>query len=119
MRKYKITILVGVCILVMLLMPVSGVSSGISIPNLDKVLHAGMFGFLTCVYLIEKYVSEKEIGTSMSPILIIGTYAVITEILQKVSGYRSFDILDIAADFTGIMLGYLMIYGLSKLRNSR
>ncbi len=109
MRKYKFTIIVSVCILIMLLMPVSQVASEITIPYLDKVVHFCIFGFLTCVFFLEQCIYNKKICTGMSPVFFIGGYAIMTEIFQKMVRYRSFDVLDIVADFTGILIAYAVI----------
>ncbi len=66
-----------------------------------------MFGFLTLVLYIEHYIYYKNLMTSYKYVAILIGYAVCTEILQYMSGYRSFDIFDICADVVGIILAVM------------
>ena len=75
-----------------------------SIPNGDKFGHAGLFGFLTLIIIIaSKYLSFKlgklniYYGVMVVIPLIIGE-----ELSQAFIASRTFDFVDIVADFIGV-----------------
>lgn len=118
MKKYKFTILTGLLVLVLLLMPPSEIQDETQsffdlIPHFDKIVHMCLFGFMSVVLLAEKKIAKME-KFLINNIIILTFFAVCTEILQKLSGYRSFDIYDILADTIGIVLGTLIFYKLFK-----
>ena len=100
-------------ILVLLLMPTSGVS-GVAIPHADKIVHFGIFGTLTCVFVLEQLFYNTKIVSFTKIITLIGFFALLTEILQKISGYRTFDLFDLAADMCGTLFVYFLIFLLLK-----
>lgn len=121
--KYKFTICTAIFILILLLMPTSDFDDGTvsfwdMIPCFDKIVHLCMFGFLSVVFVAERYVN-KICEYAVLNIIILFVFAVITEILQKLTGYRSFDILDILADTSGIIMGTLIMSELLKIKWSR
>ncbi len=84
------------------------------IPNLDKLVHATLFGtfvFLWSVYLDAK--NEKKINSwsrSISVLFIACLYGVGTELMQKYFiPNRDYDIYDILADSIGAILGFLFV----------
>jgi len=84
------------------------------IPNLDKLVHATLFGgfvFLWSCY----YASRKKINNNLnwritSLLIIACLYGVATELMQKYFiPNRDYDIYDIAADATGAVIGYIIV----------
>jgi VanZ family protein len=66
----------------------------------DKLLHFLCFVFLTIVAKLTKYVNQNFLLYG-----IVLTYGILIEIVQMYLPYRSFESLDILADFTGILFG--------------
>ena len=71
-------------------------------PHFDKVAHFGAF-FLLTLFLIRAYRMNFS-----HYLILVSCYAIITEYLQGLTGYRSAELLDFAAD----MLGSLSLFGL-------
>lgn len=110
MKQYKYTGILLLLILYALLMPVrvsESEGSGIlgqflgMIPFMDKLVHISMFGFLSCV----NYLEQRESTRMVFWLVGLMGFAVLTEILQKLTGYRSFEYWDILADWIGICFG--------------
>ena len=73
----------------------------------DKVAHALIF-FLLSLFIAQAYPHLNFIKT-LAPGLVI--YGITIELLQGISGYRSFSLLDFGADIIGIIL-YVCTAGL-------
>ncbi|ONI39991.1 hypothetical protein AN640_01555 [Candidatus Epulonipiscium fishelsonii] len=133
MINFKFTVLAVITILIFLLIPPSMVDVlqtfvssllpisdnsdiGIEIPYLDKFVHMGMFFGLTFVYYIEYYVNYKILPAFPKLPIILILFALSTEIMQLLSGYRTFDLLDLLADAIGILLGTFLMTCLYKIR---
>ena len=120
MKKHIFTTGTILVILTVLLMPVSeNISNGITIPYADKILHFGMFGFLACIYIFEQFAHNRQVRQSVKPIIFFIAFAIITEILQKFTDYRSFEVTDIIADSLGILMGYFICTKRIKLLQKR
>jgi|SRR6185436_1910782 hypothetical protein len=84
-----------------------------NIPNLDKIVHLGLFGglvFVWCLYVYYRAdpptISTKTIWTL---VLAAFVYGVIMEFVQKnFIPNRSFDGGDIIADLAGSLIGYFV-----------
>lgn len=109
LKKYKFTILAMIVILIPLLMPVPEIDIDIaeqSINNfeyIDKIVHIFIFFILSLITFKEK--GEK----TLKCMLVLCLYALLTEILQKLTGYRSFELYDVVADIIGIMCGSIIM----------
>ncbi len=103
MKFYKFTYLVSIFILILLLMPPSGIPS-VEIPHVDKFVHCGIFAFLSITFYVEHFFQYKNLPNIYYSTLLLISFAILTEILQYLSGYRTFDIQDIFADILGIIL---------------
>ena len=84
------------------------------IPNLDKVIHASLFGsfvFLWCIYYSTRKEKNNHAPSRYILILIIAClYGVATELMQKyLIPNRDYDIYDIMADSIGALLGYIFV----------
>jgi VanZ family protein len=84
------------------------------IPNLDKLVHATLFGsfvFLWSVYYATRKEKNNHSNSRFVLILIIAClYGVGTELMQKyLIPNRDYDIYDILADSIGAVLGFLFV----------
>lgn len=116
-NKYKFTLIAIILILIAVLMPADDVPS-VGIPNIDKLVHAGMFGFLTLCFYGEYFWNNKKLPTIIFPWALIELFAIITELLQYLAEGRSCDIKDFLADTIGIVviiIGIRYLYA-SKIR---
>lgn len=96
-------------ILIVLLLPTDGIESA-SVAGLDKLIHAAMFAML-CYLCITGRVkrhrfSRRKLSVARNCLLFTIAFGIFTELLQLALGYRGFDLLDIAADCAGALLGY-------------
>jgi len=84
------------------------------IPNLDKLVHATLFGsfvFLWSIYYATRKEKNNNSYSRFVLILIIAClYGVATELMQKyLIPNRDYDIFDILADSIGAVLGFLFV----------
>jgi VanZ family protein len=84
------------------------------IPNLDKLVHATLFGsfvFLWSIYYATRKEKNNHSDSRFVLILVIAClYGVATELMQKyLIPNRDYDIFDIMADSIGAVLGYLFV----------
>jgi VanZ family protein len=84
------------------------------IPNLDKLIHATLFGsfvFLWSIYYAARKERNNNSDSRFVLILIIAClYGVATELMQKyLIPNRDYDIFDIIADSIGAVLGYFFV----------
>jgi VanZ family protein len=89
------------------------------IPNLDKLVHATLFGsfvFLWSIYYATKKERNNNSDSRFVLILIIAClYGVATELMQKyLIPNRDYDIFDIMADSIGAVLGFLFVLATVK-----
>ncbi|WP_235594716.1 VanZ family protein [Paraglaciecola hydrolytica] len=77
-----------------------------SFPYGDKVGHAGLFGFLTLVAIIGLRFSRFTLGKL--PIyyggILVSLFVIGEELSQAFIPSRTFDFMDLAADFVGIVV---------------
>lgn len=79
-------------------------------PNFDKIIHLSIFGFLGFCFMV---VFQKTRFIVFLQVILC--YAFGTEILQGSMGWgRSLEFLDVVADTTGCVLGYLVYYFAKK-----
>ena len=84
------------------------------IPNLDKLIHATLFGsfvFLWSIYYATRKEKNNHSDSRFVLILIIAClYGVATELMQKyLIPNRDYDLFDIMADSIGAVLGFLIV----------
>jgi VanZ family protein len=79
----------------------------LDIPHFDKIIHAGIFAVLciTAYLWISHFYAKAEKKIAIMIVLSMATYGVVIEFVQAnlIEG-RSFEELDIAADFTGCII---------------
>lgn len=100
--QYKLTMISAALILIAVLMPSSDVPS-VGIPNIDKLVHAGMFGMLTLCFYGEYVWNSKKLPSVFLSGFIIEAFALSTEFMQKFASGRSCDMKDFVADSVGII----------------
>ncbi len=100
---YKFTIVAVVLIMGAILMPASDIPS-VGIPGIDKIVHCGMFGFLTLCLYSEYYYEHKHKPNAVYAMGTIALYAALTEVMQHFIEGRSCDFIDWLADAAGIVL---------------
>lgn len=108
MKHYKLTLLASILILVAILMPASDVPS-VGIPNIDKLVHFGMFGTLALCYYGEYVFKHKRLPKFLGAWIVMESFALLTEIMQLFVEGRSCDGVDWIADSIGI-LGVIVIF---------
>lgn len=118
--SYKFTLLVVALILIAILMPGDSVPE-VGIPDIDKVIHFGMFFTLAVVFYLEYFKNNNKLPIWYYAFAVIFIFASSTEVMQVFAIDRSMDLLDLSADTIGIFIGILLttIYtrGLSKASN--
>lgn len=117
-KAYKLTIVAVVVILIAVLMPADDVPS-VGIPNIDKFVHAGMFGGLTLCFYGEYLWNNKILPKLIYSWLGIEGFAMITELLQYFAEGRSTDTKDFIADTIGIILGIIVMTYFVTRRNAK
>ena len=108
--KFWKTILFSIIILILCLLPSSGVShSGINIPYFDKILHFGFYFLLSIIFIYDfKFFKKREYKFRKIIIvfLVCVIFGALIEILQHyLIESRSGDIVDLLADTLGIIFG--------------
>jgi VanZ family protein len=82
------------------------------IPNLDKLVHAILFGSFVFLWSYYYTVKKNAILVSRYTVLLIiaSLYGIGTEFMQKYFiPNRDFSIYDIAADIAGAVVGYIVV----------
>lgn len=102
--------------LVLTLLPFDGtqVSPKFNIPNFDKIVHTGLFtahAYLMVMYLISRDSrSDHLLRIAGTAIILSFSFGLLIEIIQTFIPERNFEILDLMADFFGILTGILIFY---------
>lgn len=102
-NQYKFTIIAVILVLIGILMPGDDVPS-VGIPNLDKVVHCGMFGFVTLCFYWDYSRATHKMPRFVLSLAILILFAGSTEIMQMYVPGRSCDYRDLIADTIGILL---------------
>lgn len=110
---WLLTVVTGVLIIWLTLMPDPlGDNSPTLFPGADKVVHAIMFGFLTCMILLDG--QRRQHWLPVSPLSVAGAAAVSTiggvliEFAQlEMDMGRGFETADMLADFVGSAIAAL------------
>ena len=82
----------------------------VHIVGIDKIVHVFIFGLLMVLTAYGFYKLSRQRDSIQNPILISLSYCIIfsvtIELMQQYVPGRSFSMLDIAANVTGVSLGY-------------
>lgn len=81
----------------------------VGIPNLDKVVHFGMFACITACFVWEYYRANNKLAKTYLTALYFIIFAAVTEVMQYFVPGRSCDIKDLIADALGIVIAVVLI----------
>ena len=118
--KYKYSILLAGIIALLSLIPGSSMpdSSLFSIGSLDKFVHFSMYASIGLVALLER---RSHIHYNLSHLFLLGVIfamSVLIELLQAtVVATRSAEWLDLLANFTGLVAGFIAYRIIRSLRS--
>ncbi|HDS06732.1 MAG TPA: hypothetical protein ENO05_03815 [Bacteroides sp.] len=118
--RYKFSILVAIVIALLSLIPGNSMpdSSLFSIPALDKIGHFSMYAFLGFVALLESHCKPSCFRFHTLLLLCIFSLSIIIEVLQAtVVSTRSAEWLDLLANASGLLSGYLAFRVLRMVRS--
>jgi hypothetical protein len=119
-KSYKWTIASSVSVLVLLLLPSQvfpKTSRGLI--EIDKIVHALLFGSVTAVFCAEHRAWKKRNPPLFLSLAVIGAFAFLTELCQRLTKTRHFDMKDFAADLVGIAAALLLTRLVARKRVSR
>jgi len=109
-KSYKWTIASSVSVLVLLLLPSQAFfRTPRSAIEIDKLVHALLFGSVTAVFCAEHRAWKKRSPAFFLSLTVIGTFALLTELGQLFTKTRHFDMKDLAADIIGIAAALLIM----------
>ncbi|MDG5799379.1 VanZ family protein [Marinilabiliaceae bacterium ANBcel2] len=112
--NYRVTIIIAIAIIFLSLMTSSNVPSSplINFKGIDKIVHFMMYFSLTMVYLIEKYIYNKDktvkIKNNFIGILLIILLGGLIEIFQPIISNRNSDFYDFIANSAGVISAYII-----------
>ena len=105
---YKLTFLVTLIILYGLLMPGDSVPS-VSIPNIDKLIHFGMFFVLSSTFSVEYFFDRKSLPSAKLLFISTFSFALATELMQGLlTASRACDPKDLLADMIGVLATFFI-----------
>ena len=124
--QYKFSIILAILIALLSLVPSSSMpdSALFSISFLDKIIHFSMYAFFGFVALLESRCQIQCTRFHLIMILIILIMSAVIEVLQAtVVATRSAEWLDLLANFSGLIAGYIAFrifrsLGINKLFRS-
>ena len=105
---------------VMMLMPTSGLPN-IEIPYIDKLAHFGIYAlfFLLWAFAFLKHLTKSK-ASIWGLFLALFFYGMVIELIQgRWIPDRSFDTMDMLANFIGLTIGYVAFYILKPLWPSK
>ena len=121
--NYKLTILTVGIILFLSLSASENINKPwfLDFKNSDKLIHAGMYGFLTLVFLMERTAFLRSSQATRKTkwyyvwwIILTGAFI---ELIQPLMADRTKDFWDFMANTLGIMLAYLVFYIIKRYYN--
>jgi VanZ family protein len=87
---------------------------GVGIDYSDKLGHLGAYAFLMLWFCL-LYLRTRTRAAYAAGLIAMG---VALEFIQGALGYRSFELLDMAANTTGVALGWAAVAALERMRAS-
>ena len=102
--QFSFRILLVISISVITILSIQEVNIESSVNYLDKVLHFLCFSYLTLVTWLSRILNKD-----LQVYVIVLAYGILLEIVQRFLSYRSFEYLDIFADFVGMIDGFIII----------
>ena len=102
--QHSLKVILGISILIISVLSVLEIEAQSWVNFSDKFLHFSLFLYLTILSWLSRII-HKELFLYA----IVLAYGILIEIVQIYIPYRSFEILDIFADFLGILAGIFFI----------
>jgi VanZ family protein len=102
--QYSFRLILAISIVVISILSIQHLEVEPSVNLNDKLLHFSCFLYLTTICWLSRIV-HKDLWLYV----IVLAYGILIEIVQIYIPYRSFEFLDIFADFTGILAGSFFI----------
>ncbi len=102
--QYSFRLILAISIVVISILSIQHLEVEPSVNLNDKLLHFSCFLYLTIISWLSRII-YKELRLY---VIVLG-YGILIEIVQIYIPYRSFEFLDIFADFTGILAGSFFI----------
>ena len=97
-------IILGISVFIITILSIQEVNIKSSVNSLDKVLHFLCFSYLTLITWLSRILNKD-----LHVYVIVLAYGILIEIVQRYLPYRSFEYLDIFADFVGVIAGLIII----------
>ena len=107
---YSFRFILGISIILISFFSIQEIEVEPSVNFGDKLLHFSCFLYLTIITWLSRIIN-KELWLYV----IVLAYGILIEIVQMYIPYRSFEFLDIFADFLGILVGSYLINLLKDL----
>jgi len=101
---YSSRLILGISIVIISILSIQEIDFQSSVNLSDKLLHLFCFLYLTIISWLSRII-YKELWLYV----IVLAYGILIEIVQIYIPYRSFEFLDIFADFLGILAGIFFI----------
>ena len=108
--QYSFRLILVISILLISILSIQEIEIQSSVSFSDKLLHFFCFLYLTILSWLSRIIS-----TELWLYVIVLAYGILIEIIQIYIPYRSFEFLDIFADFLGILAGIFFINFLKDL----
>ena len=101
---FSFRIILGISVFIITTLSIQEVNNEFSVNSLDKVLHFLCFSYLTLITWLSRILNKD-----LHVYVIVLAYGILIEIVQRFLPYRSFEYLDIFADFVGVIAGLIII----------
>ena len=102
--QFSFRIILATSVFVITILSIKQVNIESSVNSLDKALHFLCFSYLTLIAWLSRILNKD-----LHVYVIVLAYGILIEIVQRFLPYRSFEYLDIFADFVGVVAGLIII----------
>ena len=102
--QFSFRIILVISVFIITILSIQKVNIESSVYFVDKVLHFLCFSYLTLITWLSRILNKD-----LHVYVIVLAYGILIEIVQRFLPYRSFEYLDIFADFVGIIGGLVII----------
>ena len=108
--QFSFRIILATSVFIITILSIKQVNIEFSVNSLDKALHFLCFSYLTLITWLSRILNKD-----LHVYVIVLAYGILIEIVQRFLPYRSFEYLDIFADFVGVIAGLIIIKILKNL----
>ena len=102
--QHSFRIILGISVLLISALSIQEIEAQSSLNLSDRLLHFLCFLYLTIITWLGRIISKEFLLY-----VIVLAYGILIEIVQIYISYRSFELLDIFADFLGVLAGSFLI----------